>query len=106
MPDPMRSLASKVAAHTRWAQTPDRAAAMAKAWAARDARFAKQVDPDGTLPPAVRAQLAESARRAFYASLALKSAQARRARSRKTLALAEEQAAAEAALAELEDGAA
>ena len=44
--------------------------------------FEKQVDPDGTLEPAERARRAESARKAHFARLALKSAQARRKKSR------------------------
>lgn len=72
-----RALRARVAAHTRWSQTPDRAAATAPARQAQLDRFDKQVDPDGTLPPKVRAVLAESAKKAFYTALALKSAQAR-----------------------------
>ncbi|MEY8013837.1 hypothetical protein [Mycobacterium servetii] len=44
-------------------------------------KFAHQVDPDGTLPPAERAKRAESLRRAHFKRLALKSAQARRRRA-------------------------
>jgi hypothetical protein len=43
-------------------------------------RFERQVDPDGTLSPEDRARRAGHARKAFYLRLALKSAQARRAR--------------------------
>jgi hypothetical protein len=43
-------------------------------------RFEREVDPDGTLPPAERARRAEHARKAYFAKLALKSAQARRRR--------------------------
>jgi hypothetical protein len=39
------------------------------------------VDPDGTLTPQARAQRAEHARKAYFQRLALKSAQARRART-------------------------
>jgi hypothetical protein len=46
-------------------------------------RFAREVDPDMTLPPEERARRAQCARKAYYASLAAKSARARRAR-RKT----------------------
>ncbi|MDO0977176.1 hypothetical protein [Mycolicibacterium frederiksbergense] len=44
-------------------------------------KFEQQVDPDGTLQPAERAQRAEHARKAYFKRLALKSAQARRRRS-------------------------
>lgn len=43
-------------------------------------RFEREVDPDGTLPPAERSRRAEHARRAYFAGLALKSATARRKR--------------------------
>lgn len=75
-----RAMVARLAAHERWAHTTDRAAATAAARKAAADRFEKQVDPDGVLPPAERARRAESARKAFYTRLALKSAQARRAR--------------------------
>ncbi len=53
--------------------------------AARDvfmARFERQVDPDGCLPPAERRRRAEAAKKAYFSGLALKSAKARRRRSR------------------------
>jgi hypothetical protein len=43
------------------------------------AKFERQVDPEGVLPPAERAKQAENARRAHYQRMALKSVQARRA---------------------------
>jgi hypothetical protein len=42
------------------------------------AKFEREVDPDNRLTPAERAKRAENARKAYYANLALKSAQARR----------------------------
>jgi hypothetical protein len=44
------------------------------------AKFERQVDPNNELLAAERAKRAESARKAFYAELALKSARARRSR--------------------------
>jgi hypothetical protein len=41
-------------------------------------RFENEVDPERTLDPAERARRAEHARKAYFAGLALKSAQARR----------------------------
>ena len=79
-----RVLVAKLAAHTSWANTPDRAARTAPARAALDARFERQVDPDRVLTPAERGRRAASARQAYYAGLALRSAQARRARSAST----------------------
>ncbi|HPX38594.1 MAG TPA: hypothetical protein PLH92_17225 [Mycobacterium sp.] len=76
-----RILRGQIAAHTSWARTPDRAARTAAARQAADDRFQRQVDPDGTLPPGIRAKMAENARNAYYKQLALKSAQARRRRN-------------------------
>ncbi len=75
-----RRLAGAKGAHQRWAREPDRTAATAKARAAANARFLRQVDPDGILEPEVREKLATSARRAWMAEIALKAAKARRAR--------------------------
>jgi hypothetical protein len=44
-------------------------------------RFEREVDPGGTLAPEDRARRAESARKAYFLRLALKSAKARRARA-------------------------
>ncbi|MER7273868.1 hypothetical protein ABT369_05405 [Dactylosporangium sp. NPDC000244] len=74
-----RALIARAAAHTRWAKTADRAAATAAARRTALERFEREVDPDGILEPHERARRAESARKAYFALLALKSAQARRA---------------------------
>lgn len=42
------------------------------------AKFEREVDPDGTLPPDELARRAEHARKAYFQRLALKSAQSRR----------------------------
>lgn len=73
-----RTLQARAAAHVRWAGTADRTAATAPARAALEARFEREVDPDGLLPPGERIRRAEHARRAYYAHLALRSARARR----------------------------
>jgi hypothetical protein len=73
-----RSLRARIAVHTSWAQTPDRAARTAPARHAALDRFQRQVDPDGSLSEAERALRAEQAMRAHMARLALRSAQARR----------------------------
>jgi hypothetical protein len=49
--------------------------------AAFESKFEREVDPDGILPLEERLRRAEMARKAHYARLALKSAQARRRRS-------------------------
>lgn len=72
-----KSLIASIAAHRRWAATPDRTSATAKARRAALARFESEVDPEGKLPPEVRAKLAANARSAYFKQLARKSAQAR-----------------------------
>jgi hypothetical protein len=72
-----RALAARIAAHEKWARTPDRARATAPARDALMAKFEREVDPDGVLSPPERARCAESARKAYFARLAYKSAQAR-----------------------------
>ncbi len=73
-----RRLAATIAAHESWAHTTDRSARTAPARAALQARFEREVDPDGTLAPDERARRAEHCRKAYFARLALKSAQSRR----------------------------
>lgn len=68
------------------------------------AKFEREVDPDGVLPPDERARRAEHKRRAYFQRLALKSARARR-RAAELRALGEA-AEAEAELAALGGGAA
>jgi hypothetical protein len=46
-------------------------------------RFEREADPDGTLDPAERARRASHLKRAYFLRLALKSAQARRQRTRR-----------------------
>lgn len=75
-----RSLIGSIGAHASWANTADRSARTAPARAALMAKFETLVDPDGALLPAERAARAASARRAHFARLALKSAQARQRR--------------------------
>lgn len=75
-----RVLIAKLAAHESWAKTPDPAARTAPARQKALERFEREVDPDGTLSPAERQRRAQSARRAYFARLALKSVQARRAK--------------------------
>jgi hypothetical protein len=70
VPDSERSLTAQYGAHLSWANTPDRAARTAPARRGLDARFLAEAGGD----PARAASL----RKAYYARLALKSAQARR----------------------------
>jgi hypothetical protein len=73
-----RSMRAQIAAHASWANTTDRAARTAAASRAFNDRFARQVDPHGTLPPEERQRRAASARSACFTALALRSSQARR----------------------------
>jgi hypothetical protein len=75
-----RRLVGQIGAHNSWARTEDRSARTANGRKTFLDRFQKQVDPDGKLLPAERARLAEHARKAYFARLAFKSAQARRRR--------------------------
>jgi hypothetical protein len=72
------SLVKRRAAHISWANTPDPSARTAPARAAFDARFEREVDPDGVLPPAERKRRAAHARKAFFLDLAARSARSRR----------------------------
>jgi hypothetical protein len=73
---------AKIAARVRWAQETDRSAATQPARDGLLRKLEDQVDPDRALPADERATRAESARRAHYQQMALKSAQARRAKKR------------------------
>jgi hypothetical protein len=75
-----RSQRGRIAAYRQWSRTPDRAAHTAPARAAFLSRFEREVDPDGTLDPRTRAQLAEYRRKEYFARLALASAKARAAK--------------------------
>ncbi len=73
-----RSLIARLAAHESWANTADPSARTEPARQALLGRFESQVDPDGVLSPEERARRAGHARKAYFARLALRSAQARR----------------------------
>ena len=72
-----RSLRSRIGAYALHAAQDPRQTT-AKARAAFLARFEAAVDPEGILPPEERQRRALSARRAYFARLALKSARVRR----------------------------
>ncbi len=75
-----RQLIGSIGGHTSWSRTADRTARTAPARDKFDARFEKEVDPEGVLDPAERMRRAENARKAYFARLALKSAESRRRR--------------------------
>jgi hypothetical protein len=78
---PDNSLLSTLANHEKWAAVEDRAAATAPARQAFRDRFVREArERFGDLPADELAFRAEHLRRAFYTRLALKSAQARRAK--------------------------
>ncbi len=81
------ALIGRANAHKLWAHVADRAAHTAPARREFEARFEREVDPDGVLPPEERARRAAHARKAYFARLALASAKARRAH-RENLAVA------------------
>jgi len=81
MPPSERKLRGEIAAHTRWAATPDRTKATKPARDGLQRKFEDQVDPDHTLDPQTRAKLVANAKSAYYRQLAFKSAKARRAKS-------------------------
>ncbi|WP_445160798.1 hypothetical protein ACTXG5_21960 [Mycobacterium sp. Dal123C01] len=76
-----RKKRSEKAVHTQWAKETNRTArtAAARGNSPSSLRYhEKQIDPDGLLLPAERRKRAESARKAYFADLALRSAKARR----------------------------
>jgi hypothetical protein len=78
---PDNSLLSTAANHERWAAVDDRTAATQKARDTFRDRFVEQArERFGDLAPDELARRAEHLRKAYYARLALKSAQARRKR--------------------------
>lgn len=75
-----RSLRARIAAHSSWALTEDPAERTAPARKAALERFERQVDPAGVLSPEERSRRAAHAKKAYFAGLALRSAQARGAK--------------------------
>ncbi len=74
-----KSLRHQVAAHAMHA-VHDSSETTKAARKANDARFERQVDPEGRLPPAERARRAAHARKAYMLGLAYRSAKVRAAR--------------------------
>lgn len=79
---PDNNLISRLGNEVRWAAEPDRAAATAPARAALNDRFLREArERFGDLPADEIAWRAERLRRAHFYRMALKSAQARRAKA-------------------------
>lgn len=76
-----RALIARLAAHTRWAKEPDRTAATSSARKGLEAKWAREVDPDGVLPPEELARRVDNLRQAHMTRMALASAKARRAKA-------------------------
>lgn len=72
-----KSLGGQIGGHMRWANVTDRTEAMRPALTAFLDRFERQADPDGVLDPVERGIRATHLRKAYFARLALRSAQAR-----------------------------
>lgn len=75
MPKALRVLRARVGAYSLHSQGKTNTG---PARAAYNARWDREVDPEGILPPAERAKRAEAARKAHYSRMALASAKARR----------------------------
>jgi hypothetical protein len=75
-----KNINGRIAAEVSWARTSDRSARTRPARDAFLARFEKEVDPDGTLPPEERRQRAEHAKRAYMLQLAKRSAVVRKSK--------------------------
>ena len=73
-----RALVARIAAAERWARTTDRTAATAPARRGLAAKFEREADPDGVLPPDERARRADLLMRAHMLRMARRSAKARR----------------------------
>lgn len=80
MADTARSLQCRSAAHVSWSRTADPAQRTAAARQSFLDRFEREVDPEGELPADERIRRAAHARRAYFATLAAKSASVRRQR--------------------------
>jgi len=76
-----RSLVAQIAAAERWGRTPDRTAATAPARAGLRAKFAREVDPDGTLEPVERERRVDHLVRAHMLRMSLRAKAARLAKS-------------------------
>jgi hypothetical protein len=76
-----RVLIAKLAAAERWGRTPDRTAATAPARAGLRAKFAREVDPGGSLDPVERERRVDSLVRAHMLRMSLAAKAARAAKS-------------------------
>jgi hypothetical protein len=73
-----RTLVAQIAAAERWGRTPDRTAATAPARAGLRAKFAREIDPAGTLPADELERRVDHLVRAHMLRMSLAAKQARR----------------------------
>ncbi len=81
MPKNLQSLKGRIGAHALHAKY-DSKELTAPARASFMARFEREVDPEGVLPTAERLRRADQAKKAYFARLALLSAQKRQRRAK------------------------
>lgn len=72
-----RAMRMSAAAHQSWANTADRSARARRGYDGLVAKFEREIDPDGTLPPAERAKRVKSRLKRHYAEIQRKSSIAR-----------------------------
>lgn len=75
-----RILIARIASAERWGRTPDRTIATEPARAGLRAKFEREADPDGSLPPAEVARRADHLQRAHMLRMSRKASEARSAR--------------------------
>jgi hypothetical protein len=73
-----RRLRGELGAHAKWGRERNRSAATAKARAAFIAKLEAEVDPEGVLPPELRASMVEHRRQEHMKRMALAASRARR----------------------------
>lgn len=72
-----RVLLARIAANERWGRVRDRAAATAAARTGLRAKWAREIDPDGTMPPAELERMLDSRQLAHMQRMSLAAKQAR-----------------------------
>ena len=77
----VRALRARIAAAERWGRTADRQAATAPARRGMRAKFEREADPDGVLPPDERERRVDHLMHAHMLQMALASAKARSRRA-------------------------
>lgn len=98
-----QSLGGRIGAHLRWANVTDRVAAMAPAKQAFLDRFEREADPGGVLDPIERGIKAEHLKKAYFARLSLRSAQARAATKRRRGVMSDRMSGKDIEVEQLED---